>query len=201
MILWLLQGLSIRKTLLPQASNLHRGNGYMYCLTSCIHLTQLELRFRLGWWWWTKEMHGHCHRGWDDTTSGNLFFLFHLIGVYIKDSYSVEFLSYLYLNNNEIGRSYIQENETLINSVRWPSSRLWTRKKAIEFGSRLDRDFFFWFILVFAWWPSPLHPLHGFMLEEEIAASFWGFGFNIQNAGKCKGEGREGKIIRSIFIH
>jgi hypothetical protein len=39
------------------------------------------------------------------------------------------------------------------------------------------------------------------MLEEEIAASFWGFGFNIQNAGKCKGEGREGKIIRSIFIH
>ncbi len=46
-----------------------------------------------------------------DTASGNLFFLFHGIGVYIKDSYSVEFLSFLYLNSNEIGRSYIQENE------------------------------------------------------------------------------------------
>jgi hypothetical protein len=50
-----------------------------------------------------------------DTATGNLFFLIHGIGVYIKDSYSVEFLSYLYLNNNEIGRSYIQENENPVN--------------------------------------------------------------------------------------
>ncbi len=89
---------------------------------------------------------------------------------YIKDSYSVEFLSYLYLNNNVIGRSYIQENENPLDQV---SPLTLQSTLNLKKGDRVWIEISFSGSSSYLFDDSHRHTrFTGFMLEEEIVASF-----------------------------
>jgi hypothetical protein len=135
---------------------------------------------------------------------GIYFFSFTGVGrLYESSSSYIYFYSSLYLNGGVIGSSNVYEYNGPVDQ-RSPLTLQSTLN--LKKGDQL------WVQIYFAWTSSYLfddsgHYTHftGFMLEEEIVASLWGFGFNIQNAqnerrhenlGKGILRGKGNKLIR-----
>ncbi len=107
-----------------------------------LNLTEKTLRLRSIWRGWTRETPWIWHRGYSRHRDREFIFsLSRELRVFIHLHLMLIFIPIFIWTGRKSGRVLfkrtLQRTPPLFNLVRWPSSRRWTWKKAINFGWRL----------------------------------------------------------------